>query len=114
MADETMPNGGPNYTTRDLLARIEGKLDVVASKQQYAEVELALLKARVDEVEKDVTDTERHSYDWREEVRKRMDHIDMQAEDVRARQKATAYIVAAIVTLSTVITPVVLHFIGAH
>ena len=123
MESEPTPANGTSFSTKEMLVRLDGKLDVVLNKQNHYDVELALLKARVEEHERNnkealshmrVTVEERteDSSKWRDEVRDRIDAIDEAAEDVRAKQKATAYIVGAIVTLSTVITPIVLSIIS--
>ena len=104
--EQTEPRNG--FTNKEMWVRVDGKLDVVIAKQNHYDVELALLKARQDEYDRATSGGE----NWRKEVRERIDHIDAQAEDVRTKQKVTAYLVAAVVTISTVVTPVVLKLVG--
>jgi len=108
MADETQGN----VTTRDMLFRIDGKLDAVANKQQQYEIEAALLKARVEEIEKDLHNTSQSVRTQHEKTREGIAEVQREQQTISARQKATAYIVAAVVTASTVVTPIVLSIIN--
>jgi hypothetical protein len=53
MTDE--PSNGSGFTTKEMLVRMDGKLDHVLSRQASYDVELALLKARADEQDKTQT-----------------------------------------------------------
>jgi hypothetical protein len=46
------PANGSGFTTKEMLVRMDGKLDHVLNRQAGYDVELALLKARADEQEK--------------------------------------------------------------
>lgn len=56
MADETNGSGDIRYTTKEVLARIEGKIDVMAAQlQQKADVaHVTAATARIEQLEKDM------------------------------------------------------------
>lgn len=99
----------PAFTVKEMLVRVDGKLDVIASKQQNYDIELALLKARVGQNEVDIKLKHDDSEEWRDEVRAEIAAVKDEQNTISARQKATAIIVAAIVIITNLIGPLVLQ-----
>jgi hypothetical protein len=67
MSEDVVTNGG--FTTKEMLVRMDGKLDVLAANQQHTDIELAMLKERVRQVEDREKADGRDSEAWRAEVR---------------------------------------------
>lgn len=102
MSEPVNGNGGGSFTQKEMLVRIDGKVDVIAAKQQNYDVELALLKARVDRNEHAVNATVNNSDGWRDEVRQEISGIKTQNAKI-------AGAVAACVVLVNFIAPIVLR-----
>lgn len=103
------PANGNGFTQKEMLVRLDGKLDIIAGKQQHYDVELALLRARQDETEKDVKTLKEDNDNWQNEVRSRIEGLSAEQGTIGSRQKATAYIVAAVVIVTNIVAPIILR-----
>jgi hypothetical protein len=97
VAEPTSGNGGNGgWSTREVLIRVDGKVDTltqtVAAKHAHYDVEVALLKARSDELER----SER-------EVHAELDAVTDKLNALSTRQNIAAGALALIVALSPLI-----------
>ena len=111
MTDES---GSVSFTTKEMLVRIDGKLDAVAARQQGLDIEVALLKARTEVLERERKTDKGDDDNWHEEVRLRITQVE--AEQV-ATQRRLAYAAGGIAVLAVLLNflaPVILNFFGLH
>ena len=54
MTDEGTPTPPNGFTAKEMWVRVDGKLDAVLAKQNHYDVELALVKARQEEQDRDI------------------------------------------------------------
>jgi hypothetical protein len=118
---EDNSNRGQAFSTKEMLIRLDGKLDAVLARQQSYEVELALLKARADGLELSEHNRSRTVEKWRDglktEAEKRHDELAGEVGSIRSRLEKLgrkhAYqtgALAALVVVANLTLPVVLHF----
>lgn len=67
--------GGQSFSTKEMLIRVEGKIDAILSRQQNYDVELALLKARADQLDMQANDRVHAEDRRREELRKELREV---------------------------------------
>lgn len=85
-----MTNG---FTAKEMWVRVDGKLDAVLAKQSHYDIELALVKARVEEQEREAREN-------RDEMRKSVETIRMNQQSVGSLIKWAAAIIGALVVAS--------------
>lgn len=107
MADE--PINGTGFSTKEMLVRIDAKVDYIASKQATSDVELALLKARVEAHEKSeekaVTDDDGRYLKLEKEIEK----LSKRQARTDRRVAYAAGAVSVVVFIANVFGPVLAH-----
>ena len=101
-----MTNGG--FTTKEMLVRMDGKLDVLAANQQHTDIELAMLKERVRQVEDRAKTEGRDSEAWRAEVRGEMSEAKNEAALLGRKMAYATGTVATLVVLVDLLVPWIL------
>jgi hypothetical protein len=94
---EAEPQGSNGFTTKEMLIRIDGKVDqlnaTMAAKHAHYDVELALLKARDEErkaqVENLAVAAEKTAHEVRHALETREVVMDKKVDEVRAVQSET-------------------------
>jgi hypothetical protein len=110
MADEMeTPNNGTGWTQKEMLVRIDAKVDVIAAKQNHIDVEIALLKARADEIERQVAVKLNDSHEWRDEVRKEINTVKDEQNVIGRKLAYATGTVGAIVVVVNFIAPIILR-----
>lgn len=122
MANDDDARTGQTFSTKEMLIRLDGKLDSVLARQQNYDIELALLKARADGLELADHNRSRDAEKWREEVKRETekwrDTTDRELESLRAdletlgrRHAYQAGGLAALVVAANIAVPFILHFV---
>jgi hypothetical protein len=100
MVDE--PANGTGFSTKEMLVRIDAKVDVIAAKQAHYDVELALLKARQETQERIMAESARD-----------YERLQSVVEGVgRKIAVATGALSAIIVAANWLVPAAVRHFLG--
>jgi hypothetical protein len=106
MADEMeTPNNGTGWTQKEMLIRIDAKVDVIAAKQNHLDVEIALLKARADELERMTRSKVEDVAVWRDEVRDEIKQVKEEQAIIGRKLAYATGTVGAIVIAVNLIGP---------
>lgn len=130
--EDGLPKGSPSsaFTNKEMWVRVDAKLDTLVARQQHFDVELALLKERQAQSEawreahetaerekRDAATAERRRIaetvsETEHDLAMRLETLRSNQEEISARQKATAYIVGAVVIIANILIPIIFHFTG--
>jgi ABC-type uncharacterized transport system ATPase component len=88
------PENGTGFSTKEMLVRMDGKLDVMAGKQTHYDVEQALLKARVEVQERTLREHTIEEQKTAEAVRANLEAaerlMDRKVDELSSGQQALA------------------------
>ena len=118
------------FTNKEMWVRVDAKLDTLVARQQHFDVELALLKERqvqqdawreaheqAEKEKRDAAAAERHEIAQsvvatEHDLAMRLEKLRANQDEIGARQKATAYIVGAVVIGANILIPIIFHLTG--
>lgn len=102
-----------SFTQKEMLVRIDAKVDVIAAKQANYDVELALLKARQEEQVRTSREKQKEHDTKYEALDKRIDALTATQESFSRRLTyATGAISVIVVAANWLVPATVRHFLG--